>query len=115
MGVQQNQIESCLENLIHKRKAERDDITGTSLIFPPNLLKAEKEVAKRMVGLISKASSHPEIATAKAINWCESKIGYSLAEGQRKAVEEALVQRLLIITGGPGVGKTTILKSLLLI
>ena len=115
LGVQETQIESCLENLITKRKAERDNVTGASLIFPPNLLKAEKEVTKRMINLISKASSHPDIETAKAINWCENKIGYPLAEGQRKAVEEALVQRLLIITGGPGVGKTTILKSLLLI
>ena len=68
LGINQTQVESCLNNLITKRKAERDDVTGTPLIFPPNLLRAEKEITDRIISLNSKASSHPEIETVKAIN-----------------------------------------------
>ena len=52
------------------------------------------------------------IEIEKALTWCQEKIGYPLAEGQRKAVELSLKERVTIITGGPGVGKTTILRSL---
>ena len=49
----------------------------------------------------------------KALAWVEGKLGVTLASGQRVAVGTALGAKLAVITGGPGVGKTTIIRSIL--
>src|SRR5260370_29143928 len=51
----------------------------------------------------------------KAIAWCQRKTGKELAATQREALQKALESRVLLITGGPGVGKTTLADSILLI
>jgi exodeoxyribonuclease V alpha subunit len=45
--------------------------------------------------------------------WIEQRTGMALADSQRAALKLALVSKLLVITGGPGVGKTTIVNSIL--
>jgi exodeoxyribonuclease V alpha subunit len=51
----------------------------------------------------------------KAVVWCQGKTGKQLAPSQQAALQQALSSRVLIITGGPGVGKTTLLNAILLI
>jgi exodeoxyribonuclease V alpha subunit len=53
------------------------------------------------------------IDTDKAIPWVEGKAGVTLAVSQREAVRLALRSKVLVITGGPGVGKTTLVNSIL--
>src|SRR5262249_35021252 len=55
----------------------------------------------------------PWIDPDKALPWVEVRVSLSLAESQRSAVKLALVSKVLVITGGPGVGKTTIVKAIL--
>ena len=55
----------------------------------------------------------PWIEPDKALPWVEKRIGLSLAESQRAAVQLALKSKALVITGGPGVGKTTIVRAIL--
>jgi hypothetical protein len=55
----------------------------------------------------------PYIDPEKALPWIEQKTGLSLAESQVAAIRLALLSKLLVITGGPGVGKTTIVNSIL--
>ena len=55
------------------------------------------------------------IDSAKAIPWVESKLNLTLAESQKEAVASALKSKVMVITGGPGVGKTTIVKAILTI
>ena len=45
--------------------------------------------------------------------WVEQRIGFSLAESQIAAIRLALISKVLVITGGPGVGKTTIIRGIL--
>src|SRR5689334_5452106 len=49
----------------------------------------------------------------KALPWIEQKTGLSLAESQAAAIRRALLAKVFVITGGPGVGKTTIVNSIL--
>jgi exodeoxyribonuclease V alpha subunit len=51
----------------------------------------------------------------KAVAWCEAKTGKELAPSQQAALRQALSSRALVITGGPGVGKTTLVNAILLI
>src|SRR5690606_37563835 len=65
--------------------------------------------------MCAQAASYPAIDVEKAIGWAETRIGIELGESQREAVRRALRHRVLIITGGPGVGKTTLLNTVLTI
>ena len=49
----------------------------------------------------------------KAVPWVEKRSGLQLADSQRAAIRLALTAKALVITGGPGVGKTTIVNSIL--
>ena len=115
LGVRPDQSASALEGLIADGHAVRDSSGGESLVFPPRLLDAEKHVAAKVRALASLPASHPAVDVDKALSWAEKKIGYPMAPGQRAAVEAALTKRVLVITGGPGVGKTTIINSVLMI
>lgn len=55
----------------------------------------------------------PGIETAKALPWIEAKTGLSLAPSQCEAIRQALSSKVMVITGGPGVGKTTIVNAIL--
>jgi exodeoxyribonuclease V alpha subunit len=55
----------------------------------------------------------PKIDPEKALPWIEKHIGVSLAQSQVAAIRLALVSKVMVMTGGPGVGKTTILRAML--
>ncbi len=82
-------------------------------VFLAALYHAEQGVAKHCQRLLSGALPWMEINAAKAIPWVEEKTGLALSRSQREAIGLALRSKLLVITGGPGVGKTTLVNSLL--
>jgi exodeoxyribonuclease V alpha subunit len=81
--------------------------------FLPHLWQAEQVIAERLRVLTASAPPWPAIAPEKAIPWVEGKLGVTLAQSQHEAVTQALASKVMVITGGPGVGKTTIVKSIL--
>jgi len=93
----------------------REDIAGQPCIFLPPLRLAEQTVAARLAKLTRHPLPWPAINAERAIPWVENKLGVTLSPGQRHAIEAALATKLLVITGGPGVGKTTLVKSILAI
>jgi exodeoxyribonuclease V alpha subunit len=81
--------------------------------FLPHLWLAEQAIAERIRVLSSGTTPWPPIAPGKAIPWVEGKLGMTLAQTQREAVRQAISSKVMVITGGPGVGKTTLVKSIL--
>src|SRR5262249_61130092 len=55
----------------------------------------------------------PGIDPDKALPWIEKRIGFALAASQVAAIRRALMSKTLVMTGGPGVGKTTIVRAIL--
>jgi exodeoxyribonuclease V alpha subunit len=82
-------------------------------VFLAGLYNAEQTIAERLQVLASATPSWPRIDAGKAIQWVERRTGLHLAASQREAVRVALVSKVLVITGGPGVGKTTLVNSIL--
>ena len=76
------------------------------------LAACERQVARCVRGIMSSPRSFAAFDAAKAIAWWQSRAGFTLATSQREALERSLSSKFSIITGGPGVGKTTIIRAL---
>jgi exodeoxyribonuclease V alpha subunit len=90
-----------------------DTVNETPCIFLGGLYRAEQVIAERLQRLINGKLPWPYIDPEKALPWIEQKTGLSLAQSQIAAIRLALMSKVLVITGGPGVGKTTIVNSIL--
>jgi exodeoxyribonuclease V alpha subunit len=108
-------VEEALARQVAQRKIVEDEIDSLALAYLPPLHYAEGEIARMLTLLAREKSRYPPMDLARAVPWCEAKTGRELAPSQRAALEKALGSRALVITGGPGVGKTTLVNSLLLI
>lgn len=83
------------------------------VIYLPALRRAEQIIADRFLALAARLSGYPPMNIPKAIKWSQKKIGITLASAQIQAISTVLTHRAVIVTGGPGVGKTTLLCALL--
>ncbi|EDP62032.1 Helicase RecD/TraA [alpha proteobacterium BAL199] len=90
-----------------------DTVGEAACIFLGGLYRAEQVIADRILRLANGNLPWPWIDPAKALSWVEEKTGLSLAESQVAAIRLALMSKVVVITGGPGVGKTTIVNSIL--
>src|SRR5258706_9255853 len=90
-----------------------DSVGETRCVFLAGLYRAERSIAERLLRLTNGTPPRPPIDPDKALPWVEKRVGLALAESQRTAIRLALMSKVLILTGGPGVGKTTIGKGIL--
>ena len=90
-----------------------DRLADTDCVFLAGLYRAERAIADRLLILNGGQLPWPWIDPEKAIPWIEQRTGLTLADSQRAAVAKALASKVLVITGGPGVGKTTIVNAIL--
>jgi exodeoxyribonuclease V alpha subunit len=108
-------IEQALSHMLTGGFLLLEEVDGEPLVFLPHLRKAEDGIATKIKRLATAGVVYPRIDFEKAVFWCEKKTGKTLAPSQREALKTALTSRAVIITGGPGVGKTTLVNSILLI
>ncbi len=106
-------IQTALELELSDGTVVADTVGDTRCIFLAGLYHAEKAIAERIRRLANGALPWPYIDPVKALPWIEQKTGLSLAESQVAAIRLALLSKVLVITGGPGVGKTTIVNAIL--
>lgn len=111
LGAADALVAPQIEALIEASQVERHG----EFLYLPYLRAAEQSIAQSAKSLAALPAAYPAMEEDAALAWVMKKTGKELAESQQRAVREALRHRMLIITGGPGVGKTTILKSILLI
>ena len=81
-------------------------------IYLRDLFRAETRVAASLTRLLDAPQPFAPIDATVAIPWAERKMGLNLAPLQREALRNAVTSKVSIITGGPGVGKTTIIRAL---
>ena len=90
-----------------------DNVGETPCLFLASLHRAERAIAERLMRLANGTPPWPRIDLDKALPWVEKRIGLTLAESQVAAIKLALSSKVLVMTGGPGVGKTTIVNGIL--
>ncbi|MBM3606286.1 MAG: ATP-dependent RecD-like DNA helicase, partial [Alphaproteobacteria bacterium] len=113
LEVPQALIASALEEELAEGTVTADRVGEADCIFLTGLYQAERAVAERLFRLQVGSLPWPDIDAGKALPWIEHTTGLSLAASQTDAIRLALRSKVTVITGGPGVGKTTIVNAIL--
>jgi exodeoxyribonuclease V alpha subunit len=107
-------ISKALTELSEEREIFIEDLgEGRKAVYLIPFYLAEKGVAEGLKRLKDAPSTIRPIHPEKAIEWVQGRLGIELAEKQKEAILLAARSKVLIITGGPGTGKTTILTAIL--
>lgn len=113
LEIPQPVIESAIEAEIAEENLVPDEIAGSPCLFLAPLYRAEVGVASSLSRLSLGAPPWSGIVAEEAIPWVEGKNGITLSPSQRDAIGLALESKVVVVTGGPGVGKTTLVNSIL--
>jgi len=114
LGMEREDLLRQSLNELHEEGAtvcERLD--GDSAVYLPLLYQAEEGVGLRLTLLAKAPRLRPSIDIPRAIQWAEARGEIRFTAEQREALHKALEAKVLIITGGPGTGKTTLLRALI--
>ena len=87
-------------------------LEGTEYIYLPDLLSAEQDIAARLADLVRYPAPQPR-DLQHSIDVLEMGQGFRYAPLQRQAIETALQNNVMVLTGGPGTGKTTTVNAVL--
>ena len=82
-------------------------------IYTPMHRITEIQTARMVVSLLEEMNEERPIDSDRAIPWIQEELGIQLAANQEAALRTALTARVMVITGGPGTGKTTLIRSIL--
>jgi len=95
-----------------RRLAEHPGPEGAPLVYLAPLDDAERNLARDLARLARGRHPLPPVDAGRAADWVETKVGLTLSATQRAALAKALTSKVMVITGGPGVGKTTLVDSI---
>lgn len=113
LGTEILPVENALEELIVNGELIEKDIDGEDLVFLTALHYLEMNSAVRLFDIMNNANILPLADIDGSIIGLENALKIRLAEKQRNAVKSAFEEGVLVITGGPGTGKTTILRFII--
>ncbi len=120
-------VERALANLVAEDELEAVELPlgpeggaaphpgGEEAIFPKALAVAERGVAELVRELTAQRTLPLRIDVGRAVGWFEDRQRIRLAPQQRHALERALTAKVMILTGGPGTGKTTLVRGIVAI
>ena len=113
LEISKELVQTALDLELSEGTVIAASVGETPCVFLGGLYRAEQVIAERLMTLACGKLPWQFVDADKALPWVEQKTGLSLAESQVAAIRLALVSKVLVITGGPGVGKTTIVNSIL--
>jgi len=108
-------LETALATLAQQDRIMIEELLGDKAVYLTPLYIAEANVARRLKTLIESTKQPLQLDVEKAIEWVQGINRIELAETQKQAIKKAVTGKVLVLTGGPGTGKTTLVNSLVLI
>ncbi len=112
LGESRESIEIAVDNLVSTRRVVVEKIGNKDFIFLPDAYNAEKSIANRLKVLLKFPPENP-IDVYSQIDKIEKATNIQYAELQKQAIITAVNKGILILTGGPGTGKTTTLNGII--
>lgn len=113
LQIEHEVIAQLLHELIDSKRLRTESYYDTQLVYPEYLYQAECIVARRLLKLKDKARPVDEVDVKRVIEKWQEQENISLADVQMQAIESAVEHGVLVLTGGPGTGKTTIIKGII--
>lgn len=105
-------VRDALAQLANDRQIKMDDKAPDAPVYLQPLYAAEIEIAKRLQALLTIPAALPEVDTRQITATVVKRLAIQLSKTQLAVLQSTLDQRLVIITGGPGTGKTTIIRAI---
>ncbi len=112
LGCDEENVQKIIDDLIEDKELIEEEIDGRKFLFLPSMYLAEKNIADRMKVMLRFPPPQGR-PVEKDIDDIEEKQGIKFEEKQRLAIMTAVKKGLLVLTGGPGTGKTTTLNGIL--
>ncbi len=113
LRVEDGLLAHALDTLLFAREIIALDLDGQEALLLSGFFYAEKEIARYLKLLMGREEKIPEAQILEKIQQFEREHQMQFSENQRRAVSEAVRRGLVVITGGPGTGKTTIINCIL--
>jgi exodeoxyribonuclease V alpha subunit len=108
-------VEAAIDRLAAAGEVVQDGSGAEAAVYEVGLHRAEQAVAAGLGRLLAGGAPAASIDLDRALPWYEREAGISLAPQQAEAVRRAVTDPVVVITGGPGVGKTTIVRGIVAI
>ena len=112
IGVEREEADECIGELIEDRRLIYEEIAGVRACYLPELYEAETNTAE-ILSRMAKRRFPERLDTEKLLQKLETQQNITYAPDQRETLSLALKNQLMVLTGGPGTGKTTCIRAIL--
>ncbi len=112
LDISADKAGQALAGLIAGGKIVAEDWAGGTALYLPFFYQAQEEVGRAIHNLAGFPCRTPDLELDQAIAETEKDLGLAFSPLQRRAIRESFERKILIITGGPGTGKTTIIRAI---
>lgn len=106
-----DKFERALGELLAAKRAVREELGAEAALYLPFFHQAQEEVVRAIHALAGFPCRPPDFDLDEAVTTAGQDLGLTFSERQRQAIRECFEKKILVITGGPGTGKTTIIRA----
>ncbi len=112
LDCSEDEVEIAIDNALEAKQLVQESIDGRDFLFLPEIYRAESSIAERINVMLHFPPQQKDVSSAEIFAFEEAN-NIQFDEKQRQAIEIAVNKGMLILTGGPGTGKTTTVKGII--